>query len=93
MILFIAIQGKTIDKTLRFSRNTSSACFNINITDDQVALETPEEFHLELSLQENPLLQVTINSTTLVVIDNDGKYMVTIMYGPDCVQFRLFLQL
>ena len=75
MILFIAIQDKTIDKTLGFSQNSSSTCFNINIVDDQVALETPEVFQLELSQTENPLLQVTVNSTTLLIVDNDGKYM------------------
>lgn len=51
----------------------------MNITDDNVALETPEVFTLELIPPQNPLLQTSINFTRIVIIDNDGKKMVAII--------------
>ena len=50
----------------------------MNITDDSVALETPEVFTLELIPPQNPLLQVSMNFTRIVIMDNDGKKNVVI---------------
>ena len=68
------MQANIVDKTLAFSPNECSICFNVNITDDSVALETREVFKLDLTQPENPLLRVINNSTTLIIMDDDGMF-------------------
>ena len=67
------IQAETIEQILIFPSNVSSACISFNITDDSIALETSDEFTLEILPPDNPLLQVQANSTRIIIVDDDGK--------------------
>ena len=67
-----AIQAGVINETLRFSINDFLICVNFTVNDDDIALETPEEYNLMLVQPEVPQLQVEINSTRIIIIDDDG---------------------
>ncbi len=52
-------------------------CFDVAITDDGV-LENEEEFYIDLSLDSlfgsQDKTRITLNFTTIRIIDDDGKY-------------------
>ena len=72
--LCTGIQAEAIDRVLTFPPNISSVCINFNITDDTIALEPPEEFTLELLRSDDPQLQLQINSTSIIIVDDDGIF-------------------
>ena len=72
--LHAAIQTEVVNKTLSFSDSDFSICINFTINDDNIALQTPQEYNLLLS-PEDPQLQVERNSTRIIIKDDDGtKY-------------------
>lgn len=71
--LCTGIQAEEIEEVLVFPPSISSVCINFIITDDRIALETSEEFILEVLPPDNPLLRVQVNSTRIIIVDDDGK--------------------
>ena len=69
---YTALQTETIDTSVVFPPNIFTNCINFNITDNDVALEVPAVFVLELIQPETPQIQVQINSTMIVIVDDDG---------------------
>ena len=63
----------------QFAAQTQSRreCFDVIITDDST-LENEEEFYIDLSLDSlfgsQERTRITLNSTTIRIIDDDGKY-------------------
>ena len=64
-----------VENVLVFTPNLSSICITLNITDDNIALQAPQVFTLELTQLEDSLLRVQTNSTRVVIVDDDGKYV------------------
>jgi hypothetical protein len=80
---------------LVFPPNVSSICINFNITDDTIALEPPEEFILELLKPDDPqLLLLQINSTRIIIVDDDGILnhtgMLILLLASSLAPFRQF---
>ena len=71
------MHAEMINKTLSFPPNVFSICINLTINNDDTALETPEEFNLYLILLQPvvPQLQVQMNSTRIIIIDDDGTHI------------------
>ena len=67
-----AIQAEIINRILSFSANIFSICVNFTVSNDNIALQAPEEYNLVLLQPEDPQLQVEINSTRIIIIDDDG---------------------
>ena len=72
-VMHTAIQSEIINRTLSFSASVFSICINFTVNDDNIALQAPEEYNLVLLQPEDPQLQVEINSTRIIIIDDDGS--------------------
>lgn len=73
-ICVLGIQAEAVDQVLVFPPNISTMCINFNINDDSIALEPSEEFTLELLQPDDPQMQLRINSTRIIIVDDDGMY-------------------
>lgn len=65
---------------LVFPPDTNSSCINFNVEDDNIALEDPEEFIWTLGPPPVPRVELTINTTRVVIIDDDRELMVIIKF-------------
>ena len=58
---------------LVFPSDLSSSCIDFPVNDDDIALEPPEEFIWTLDPIPIPGVELGINSTRLVIMDDDRK--------------------
>ena len=58
---------------LRFEPDVSSSCIDFDVTDDNVALEDPEEFTWTLQPPSVPRVEVSSDTTRVVIIDDDSE--------------------
>jgi hypothetical protein len=66
----------TLNTTLVLQQNTGTSCIDLDIIDDNIALEDPEEFIWTLQpVPVVPRVQVTSNATRVFIIDNDRRFI------------------
>ena len=58
---------------LVFQRDTNSSCIEFEVEDDDIALEDPKEFIWTLQPPSIPRVEVSGNTTRVVVIDDDSE--------------------
>ena len=58
---------------LRFEPDVSSSCIEFEVTDDNIALEDPEEFIWTIQPPAVPRVEVSGNTTRVVIIDDDSE--------------------
>ena len=61
---------------LVFSPDTNSSCIDFDV-DDNIALEDPEEFIWTLWPPPVPRVELSINTTRVVIIDDDRELLHT----------------
>ena len=62
---------------LVFSPDTNSSCIDFPVMDDNIALEDPEEFIWTLQPVPIPRVELSINTTRVVIIDDDRELLLT----------------
>ena len=62
---------------LVFSPDTNSSCIDFPVMDDNIALEDPEEFIWTLQPVPIPRVELSINTTRVVIIDDDRELLQT----------------
>ena len=60
---------------LVFPRDTNSSCIEFEVEDDDIALEDPEEFTWTLQPPSVPRVEVSGETTRVVIIDDDSELM------------------
>ena len=70
-----AIQSGPLTQMLTFSPSDLSMCIDFTVIDDIIALEDPEQFVWTLAPVPIPDVELGTNSTRIVIIDDDGKYI------------------
>ena len=68
---------------LIFAPDTNLSCIDFTVLDDNIALEDPEEFIWTLEPPPVPRVELTINTTRVVIIDDDCEsiaIMISILY-------------
>ena len=58
---------------LHFEPDVNSSCIVFEVEDDDVALEDPEEFTWTLQPPSVPRVEVSGNTTRVVIIDDDSE--------------------
>ena len=62
---------------LIFLPGTNSSCIDFAVMDDDIALENPEEFIWTLQPVPIPRVELSINTTRVVIIDDDRELIHT----------------
>ena len=87
-----AIQSGPLTQMLTFSPSDSSMCIDFTVDDDIIALEDPEQFVWTLAPVPIPDVELGTNSTKIVIIDDDGKYIKCCLYPKDALCFNTSFQ-
>ena len=74
-LLFVEIQSGTFTDMLVFAPDVNSSCIDFPVMDDDIALEDPEEFIWMLVPIPIPRVELDINTTRIVIIDDDRKFI------------------
>ena len=78
LFTFIAVtQLGALNMMLDFLPDTNSSCIDFDVTDDDIALEDPEEFIWTLEPVPIPRVELSINTTRVVIIDDDSELIQT----------------
>lgn len=71
---FAAIQSGPFEEMLEFAPDVNDSCIDFTVTDDDIALEDPEEFVWTLLPPPSvPRIEITRDTTTVVIIDDDSE--------------------
>ena len=62
---------------LVFSPDTNSSCIDFDVIDDSIALEDPEEFIWTLQPVPIPRVELSMNTTRVVINDDDSELIQT----------------
>ena len=65
---------------LIFAPDTNLSCIDFTVLDDNIALEDAEEFIWTLEPPPIPRVELTIDTTRVVIIDDDRELMVIIKF-------------
>ena len=68
-----AIQSGSLTRMLTFTPETSSMCIDFPVDDDDIALEDPEEFIWIIDPIPIPRVELSTNTTRVIIIDDDRK--------------------
>ena len=68
-----ATQSGPLYKLLAFAPDTNSSCIDFDVLDDDTALEDPEEFVWTLEPPPVPRVDISGNTTRVVIIDDDSE--------------------
>ena len=89
----LALQAETgmrIDQQITFGPNDTEVLLQFVIQDDGTALEPSEEFEWVLNIlspTDDGVSIMLFNVTTILIVDDDGKYV----YSYACVKSTLFI--
>ena len=84
--LYVASDDYTnTSQPVTFSSAPSQMCIPINITNDEV-MEPTESFDVTL-VSEDPAVQLTAPITTVIILDDEGKYTIFLFDG----KYTIFL--
>ena len=72
-----AIQSGPLTRMLTFTPETSSMCIDFPVDDDDIALEDPEEFTWTIDPIPIPRVELSTDTTRIIIIDDDRKYKET----------------
>ena len=74
----VETQSGPFTDMLVFAPDVNSSCIDFPVMDDDIALEDPEEFIWMLVPVPIPRVELDINTTRIVIIDDDRKFIQTV---------------